>query len=265
MISSQDAGFVGEFTLLSQRGVLVETRHDVEPWPEVLDPDRLPKTLSTLAHEARKGRRQIRKEGGHHQQLMGAIRPHVPTMWSTATLKDKLRFIWYLRPFWENILHRAAPESGKRLDAVKEAGHLNRKIGNLVRLTLQPSGQVQVTWRSRGSDTTAEFLVDRVVDAHGYEFDWRRSTDPLIRDLLSNGLVHPDPTGFGIEADIVTGQVQVHGAPVNGLFAVGHPLRGVSWEFNSIGKQIIQACTVANTLSRTLLRKHPSLSAEVAS
>jgi uncharacterized NAD(P)/FAD-binding protein YdhS len=264
IISAQDAGFTGEFILLSRRGVLVETRHDVEPWPNVLDAEDLPTTLSALAYEARKARRQIHSEGGHHQQLMGAIRPYVPAMWSTATLKDKLLFIRYLRPFWENILHRAAPESGKRLDALKKSGRLDRKTGRLIRLTLEASGQVRVAWRPRGSAAIEHFLVDRVVDAHGYEFDWRRSADPLVRDLLSKRLVRPDSTGYGIEANIATGQVQVDGKPVDGFFAVGHPLRGASWESNSIGEQLIQACAVADTLGKTLFSRLSSPKLEMA-
>lgn len=248
IISAEDAGFRGEYTVLSRRGVLVQTREEVPVWPDVLDPQALPATLATLVGRAQQARRQIRQQGAHGQQITLAIRPHVPAMWQRATVADKLRFIRYLRPYWENILHRAAPESGKRLDAVVEAGRLRRKVGQLLTLALQPSGQVQVTWRPRGSGETQTFEVDRVVDAHGFEFDWQQSRDPLVRDVLANGLVRPHDTGFGIEADGVTGQVQVDGAPVAGLFAVGHPLRGASWESNSIGEQVIQAVATAQAL-----------------
>ena len=260
IISADDAGFRGEYILLSRRGVLVQTRDDVAPWPDVLDPQALPNSLAELVSEGQKARRQIRKEGGHRQQLAGAIRPHVPTMWLSASLPDKLRFIRYLRPYWENILHRAAPESGKRLDAVTAAGRLQRRVGQLVKLTHLPSGQVQVTWRPRGTDDTAVFSVDRVVDAHGYEFDWHRSADPLVRSLLANGLVRRHATGFGIEADGVTGQVQIDGKPSPGLFAVGHPLRGASWESNSIGEQVIQAVAAVKTLTSQLSAHSPAVS-----
>ena len=248
IISAEDAGFGGEYSVLSRRGVLVQTREEVPVWPDVLDPQALPSTLATLVGHAQQARRQIRQRGVHGQQITLAIRPHVPAMWQRATVADKLRFIRYLRPYWENILHRAAPESGQRLDAVVAAGRLQRKVGQLLKLAVQPSGQVQVTWRPRGSSAAQTFEVDRVVDAHGYEFDWRQSSDPLVRDLLANQLVRPHDTGFGIEADGITGQVQVDGAPVAGLFAVGHPLRGASWESNSIGEQVIQAVATGQAL-----------------
>lgn len=249
IISAEDAGFRGQYTLLSRRGVLVQTRHDVAPWPDVLDAQALPHTLAALVGKARQARRDIRNAGGHRQQLAGAIRPHVPAMWLRASVADKLRYIRYLRPYWENVLHRAAPESGKRLDEVTAAGRLQRETGQLLQLTLLAGGQVQVTWRPRGTAEQQVFVVDRVVDAHGYEFDWQRSHDPLVRDLLGNGLVRPHATGFGIEADGVTGQVQVDGKAVAGLFAVGHPLRGASWESNSIGEQVIQAVAAAKALA----------------
>src|SRR5258708_7567313 len=67
--------------------------------------------------------------------------------------------------------------------------------------------------------------------AAGHVADWRRMHGPLVRNLLSKGLVQVHPVGFGIRADPGTGAVtDSTGQPSRLLFAVGHPLRGAAWE-----------------------------------
>lgn len=257
LISAEDAGFQGEYVLLSRRGLLVQARADVPAWPDVLAPGNLPTSLREVVAIARQARRDIRLQGGHRQQLTGALRPHLPALWQCASDQDKQRFIRYLRPYWEHNLHRAAPESGKRLEAVRQAGRLNRLVGRLVRLESIETGQVRVVWKPRGAAHIESFVVDRVIDAHGYEFDWTRSSEPLVKGLLEHRLVVPHPLGFGIQAEPATGQVlDADALPVAGLYAVGHPLRGVSWESNAIGEQVAQAINTSKALGAVLASAH---------
>lgn len=90
-----------------------------------------------------------------------------------------------------------------------------------------------------------------MVNALGHEFDWRKVDDPLAGQLLGAGLVRPHATGFGIDADPVTKAVIGRDGAVSGtIFAIGHPLRGVSWESNSIPEQVAGAVELARSLTR---------------
>lgn len=264
MLSAEAAGFRGRYTLLSRRGLLVQERADVPAWPRGLDPKQLPADLHGLLREVRRIRREIHAQGGHPQQIVSTLRPHLPALWRAASLRDKQRFIRRLRPFWEISLHRAAPVSGQRLAALQEHQRVQQKVGSLLELRDTQQGRVAVQWRPRGATQATSFDVDWVVDAHGYEFDWARIDDPLVCKLLKNGLVRPHATGFGIDAKADTGQLtDVHGKLQTSLLAIGHPLRGVNWESNSIGEQVLQASSAANAIAVLLAGHREQRPAEV--
>lgn len=264
MLSAEAAGFRGRYTLLSRRGLLVQERADVPAWPHGLDPKQLPADLRGLLREARRIRREIQAEGGHPQQIASTLRPHLPALWRAASQRDRQRFIRHLRPFWEISLHRAAPVSGQRLAALQADQRVQQKVGSLLGLHDTPDGRVAVQWRPRGASQPDSFNVDWVVDAHGYEFDWTRMDDPLVRKLLQRGLVRPHATGFGIDAQVDTGQLtNAQGDLQRSLLAIGHPLRGVSWESNSIGEQVVQASSAANAIAAHLAARREPRSAEV--
>lgn len=251
-LNAERAGFKGRFLALSRRGLLVQPRRQLAPWPEVLDGDRLPANLRELLQATRAARRAVKAAGADWQQLPPAIRPHVPALWNKASNADRQRFLRQLRPFWEITLHRAGPESGKKLAQLIGSGRLQQLTGRI--RALRPAGdKVAVEWTPRGETAARTLLVDRVANAAGYEFDWLRVADPLVRALLARKLVRPHATGFGIDADPATGEVLAAAVSTPGtLFAVGHPLRGAVWESNSIPEQVAGAANTALALAASL-------------
>ncbi|MCA1323675.1 FAD/NAD(P)-binding protein [Herbaspirillum sp. alder98] len=242
-LNAERAGFNGRFHALSRRGLLVQARRQTAPWPNLFDPQRLPTTLRDVLRVTRAARREVRRAGADWQQLPGAIRPHLPALWQAASAAERQRFVRHIRPFWEITLHRAAPESGKKLARYIEQGRLQQLTGRIRSLRLA-GDKVEVQWTPRGQQQARTLLVDRVANAAGYEFDWDRIDDPLVRALLQRKLVRRHATGFGIDADPATGAVAGQT-----LFAVGHPLRGAVWESNSLGEQIEGAQNTATALT----------------
>lgn len=250
--SAERAGFKGRFHALSRRGLLVQPRRQTAPWPDVLDGQRLPSTVRDVVRAVRVARRAVQAAGADWQQLPPAIRPHVPALWETGSLAERRRFLRHIRPFWEISLHRAGPESGKKLEQYTRDGRLRQLTGRIHALRAQ-GDKVAVQWSARGQDQVQTLLVDRVANAAGYEFDWLRIEDPLVRALLQRKLVQPHPIGFGIDADGATGAVRAaDGQLQETLFAVGHALRGEVWESNSIGEQLLGAINTANALAASL-------------
>lgn len=253
--SAERAGFRGRFHLLSRHGLLVQPRRAQPPWPGLLDGQRLPATLRELLRGVAAARRAIKASGADWQQLPPAIRPHLPALWSRASAPERSRFLRHLRPFWEISLHRAGPESSRKLALLQQQERLHQLAGRL--LSLQRDGdKITVQWQPRAQTDIRTLQVDRVVNAAGYEFDWQRIADPLVTALLQRRLVRPHATGFGIDADAASGALfDADGGRHDGLFAVGHPLRGVSWESNAIGEQLAGATLTANALVAALLEQ----------
>lgn len=252
-LNAERAGFKGTFHALSRRGLLVQPRRQTTPWPDVLDANKLPTTLRALLRQTTAARRAVKAANADWQQLPPAIRPHLPTLWDNASAIDRNRFLRHIRPFWEITLHRAAPESGKKLEALIAAKRFDQRVGRLNTLRPTADGKVAVEWTPRGEAQSQTLVVDRVANALGYEFDWARIDDPLIRALQERKLVRRHATGFGIDADPATGAiVSTNGNTSDTLYAVGHALRGVVWESNSIPEQLAGATNTANALAATL-------------
>ncbi|WP_454674117.1 FAD/NAD(P)-binding protein [Achromobacter pestifer] len=251
MIHANAQGFRGTFHSVSRRGLLVATRRDVAPWPAFLDPQALPQSLRAVLRLARAARKGIAQAGEDWQRLAGSIRPHLPALWAQADNTERQRFIRHLRPYWELGLHRAAPESGAWLQSIDAADRHRKLTGRILRVAPAVDGRVTVTWRPRGDAAPQTLHVDRVFNTRGFEFDWRRIDDPLVRNLVSKGYVTPHDTGFGIAANPSTGQVLPRAGSAARLYAVGHPLRGAAWESNAIGEQVAGATATAQAVARS--------------
>jgi hypothetical protein len=98
--------------------------------------------------------------------------------------------------------------------------------------------------------------VQRVVDCRGPGTDYARLPDPLIRQLLADGLARPDPCRLGLEATQQGSLVGAGGRPTPYLFGVGPVTRGTFWEITSVPDIRAQAEQVAtNALASVRWRR----------
>ncbi|MFC4275701.1 FAD/NAD(P)-binding protein [Achromobacter aloeverae] len=252
MLSADAQGFRGHFHGISRRGLLVARRLDVTPWPPFLDAQALPATLRQLVRQVLATHAAIRDAGENWQRLTGAVRPHVPALWNQASNAERKRFIRHLRAYWEISLHKAAPASATWLEGLQQASRYSKLTGRVRRIARAGSGRIAVTWQARGEAKTRTLEADRVFNSRGFDFDWTRIDDPLLRQLVARAYVVPHSTGFGIDAVSQTGAVRSRTLDTTGLYAVGHPMRGVNWESNAIGEQVAGATATAQALAHSL-------------
>ncbi len=246
MVASLEArGHRGRYHAVSRRGHLIDTRRLPDPADEFLDPDDLPRTARGLLRLVNARRRAIVAAGGDWQSLLGALRAHILPLWQGAATAERLRFTRHLRALWDVSLHRAAPPSFAALDRARADGRFSASAARLIDLVAGADG-VTATIRPRGTKAPQRRTFGAVIDCRGHqEHDWRKVTAPLPQQLLASGAVRPHATGFGIDAT-PGGEVIGQGGQVTpGLFALGHPLRGVSWESSSIPEQVAQSARLA--------------------
>lgn len=250
VISLAKRGFRGRYVVFSRRGLLVRARRDAEPWPIPALQAKLPRTALGLLRDVRRELLAITAAGDDWQRLVVALRPHVEALWAGADDVERRRFARHLRSYWDLAFHRAVPESIAWLDRVRARGRFHNVAGRVQGLAPSEGGGVTLTWIPRSAVQRTSRPFDHVVNAAGYETDWRRAPSALARNLLARGQVRPHAVGFGIDADPATGAVIASdGRPSRRLYAVGHPLRGAAWEASSIVEQIEGATRVARALS----------------
>jgi len=255
VISLEKRGFRGRYFTFSRRGLLVQSRREVEAWPAFLRFEKLPDTALALVREIQRERRAVAAAGEDWQRLVLSLRPFIEPLWANASDIERRRFTRHLRTFWDMAFHRAVPDSMAWLERVLKQGRFFNVAGRVQGLAPSAQPGVEVTWRPRGDVESQTRRFDHVVNAAGYEANWRRLPDALPRNLLARGAVRPHPVGFGIEADAATGAViGSDGQPSRRLYAVGHPLRGAAWEASSVLEQIEGATRVARAVSADRMR-----------
>ncbi len=74
----------------------------------------------------------------------------------------------------------------------------------------------------------------RVVNCSGPGADYDRIQEPLIRSLLAEGAVRPDPLRLGLDVTGNCALLDRNGAISRRLFAVGPITKGTFWEMTAV-------------------------------
>jgi uncharacterized NAD(P)/FAD-binding protein YdhS len=153
----------------------------------------------------------------------------------------------YVRPFWEAHRHRLAPSVAAVIDRMTEQGRLKAYAGRLQVLEADASG-VQALFRRRATIQHVSLRVAKVINCTGPRTDYSKYQHPLFIHLLARGLIDHDALALGINA-LPSGQVlRYRGGPVDWLYTLGAPMKGVLWESTAVPEIRVQARMLAETL-----------------
>jgi uncharacterized NAD(P)/FAD-binding protein YdhS len=244
VIATLDAqGHSGRLLALSRRGltprVHARVAGECEPWRRAPD-ERLSRGLNRFRREA--------AGAPDWRAAFDALRPTTQDLWRELSHAERGRFLRHLRPWWEVHRHRLAPAMAARLDA-SQASRLRIVAGRLLSLTAQADG-VSAAWRPRGEEAVQHDLVRFVVNCTGPEGDPNQTDQPLIRQLLKDGLVRADAFGLGLDVTDENRLVAASGAPHRTLFAVGPAARGALWEVTAVPDIRTQARRLGDLAAR---------------
>jgi uncharacterized NAD(P)/FAD-binding protein YdhS len=176
------------------------------------------------------------------------LRPFTQAMWANASDAERARFLRHLRPWWDVHRHRLAPPIADRLAALQANGRLSVVAGKTIALHPAADG-LWVRWRSRGSDVVGDLRCRRAINCTGPQGDLLRSTDPLLRRLVTRGSIRPDAARLGIDVDSGAATVAADGRVNDWLFALGPMTRGAFWEIVAVPDIRVQTWNLARRLS----------------
>ena len=176
-----------------------------------------------------------------------SIRPETNRCWQGFTVTEQRRFLRHLRPFWDTHRHRMAPQIGAVVQDSLRDGSLEILAGRTRGLRLVEDG-VEVRIALRGCSETATLTAQRVVNCTGSDADLSRSINPLLRNLMEQGWLQPDPLRMGALADDRGALLPARGGWQPPLYALG-PLRmGPLLESIAIPEIRVQARDLADLL-----------------
>jgi uncharacterized NAD(P)/FAD-binding protein YdhS len=169
------------------------------------------------------------RDGGDWREAVTFVRNLAPALWQRLSTRERRRFLRHARTYWDIHRHRLPQQTLAALEQLRLCGKLEVHAGRIAGLE-RVEGRVRVEWRPRGSREMRTLLVDRVINCTGPDYNPRRSRDPLLVSLLSEGVVSADALGLGLRTGPNGALIDARGRTARDLYYLGPMLRADHWE-----------------------------------
>lgn len=226
-------GFRAPIYALSRRGQLPQPHAPAPPWHGLRLDAEDRRSVSSLLRAIRRAVAGAQGQGVGWRSVMDALRPHMQLLWQEMTPADRHRFLRHLRPWWESHRHRMAPTVARAIDGLRADGRLRMLVGRIDRTVVDGDG-LTIHWSKRGGAPGDPIAVQRVINCTGPGSDLGRVSDPLMQQLIRDGLARPDRWRLGLETSSAGAMIQHDGSISARLFGVGPLTRGTFWESTSV-------------------------------
>jgi uncharacterized NAD(P)/FAD-binding protein YdhS len=238
--------FQGRIFLLSRRGMLpVVHRTGCGSWSPAWTRD-LPGDLRSTVARLRDQIRLARSQGVDWRPVVDSLRPVTPRLWQSLSVSDRKRFLRHLRSYWEVSRHRMPPQSTAALRELMRSGQLSIIAGTLLSAE-QHDDHVMISYRQRGTQAKSSIAVHRIINCIGPGFV-PRSQDPLIEQLLKDGVARLDPVGLGIETTPEGALISASGVKLEQVYTIGPVRKASLWETTAVREIRMQAIELADLI-----------------
>lgn len=237
--------------LVSRHGLLPH-RHRLSatpPQPHAF-PDYLrdvPATVRAYTRAFRHHVRALAERGADWRDGLNELRPHTPHLWQSLPVAEQRRFLRHLQAYWDVHRHRLAPMAAQRLEYLLANGQVETRAGRILSVQKQADG-VAVKFRPRSTQHIDTLHACAVINCTGPNTDVRRYANPLLAQLLTAELIHPDAHGLGLMVNSDCQVLDAHRHPVEALWYVGPLLKAPLWEATAVPELRVHAQRLALTL-----------------
>lgn len=207
-------------------------------------------TVRTQLRGLRQYCHQLAVEGRDWREAMAILRPITAELWLAYPELERKRFIRHVQPYWDTHRHRLAPQVHEQFSAALQAGTVQTRAARLVALNEKQNG-VEVLLQPRGGKETLVMQCAWVINCTGPCADARTTGNPLVEQLLADGLIRTDNLGLGLEVAANCAVVDAHGRVSDSLFYIGPWLKANYWEATAVPDLRRYASKLASSLLPT--------------
>jgi uncharacterized NAD(P)/FAD-binding protein YdhS len=242
VLSLDAAGHRGRIVGLSRRGLIPRGHADFTPAPA--EQDEVPHG------NVRALWRWLRRRGAEvgWRAAVDSLRPHSQSLWQSLPLGEQKRFSRHARPWWDVHRHRIAPEVARRLHELVAEGRLEIVAGRIQSVT-DEGDTLTIAYRRRGSSRIEQARFAYMINCTGPLGTISRTRDPMLKQMLDEGLARPDQLGIALDVD---DRSRVAGSPR--AWGIGPLTKGRYWEIIAVPDIRHQAAAVADDIAMELGR-----------
>ncbi|HMI39793.1 MAG TPA: FAD/NAD(P)-binding protein [Sphingomicrobium sp.] len=238
VLSLEAAGHRGRIMALSRRGQIPRSHADFVPAPVKLD--QLP--LGNVGELWRWLRRRAGQVGW--RAAVDSWRPHSHAIWRSLDSGGQRQFVRHARPWWDVHRHRIAPQVAKQIADMVAEGRLEIVAGRIGAMREAEDG-IEVTISRRGRPSSDVQTFAAAFNCTGPLGAISRTRDPMLRQMLEEGLVRGDALGISLAVD--------DGSRAgDGVWALGPLTKGAYWEIVAVPDIRGQAAAVAEAIAKEL-------------
>jgi uncharacterized NAD(P)/FAD-binding protein YdhS len=250
-----------ELTAVSRHGRLpmVHTELPQESYPFQRELNAALQACTRVAPMLRLIRAALRESPATHwQAVLDGMRPIDALLWQYLSFHERRRFLRHVRWIWEAARHRIAPASNARLQELIDGGRLRIRAARV--LEVEGDGPLKLMVRHRRTRRVEALHADLVVQATGLDTAVSYADNPLLSQMLEDGLITADPLELGLAARPDGRLLNAREEVQPGLYAIGSLLRGNLWECTAMP----EIRNIAHEIAETLMRQAVRATAESA-
>jgi uncharacterized NAD(P)/FAD-binding protein YdhS len=194
-------------------------------------------------------RRELVQAQGDWRAVIQALRPLSVALWRRLPPEQQVVFLRRLAPFWNVHRHRIAPAIAEQVDQLRVSGRLRIWQGR-VRTVGYEKQEGTVELKLKQAPHRVSLPVNRIINCTGPQgdYNWIARQNPLVGNLMAQGLLRPDFTRTGLDAKPDGRLLGADGQPSSYLFTLGTPMKGILFECTSVPEIRKQADELATLL-----------------
>ncbi len=249
IVSLANQGHCSTIHVVSRHGILPPGHRTNTPSPAFEIP-----SVPTLGHLVRKVREDLHgaeTQGLDWRPVLDSLRPVFTKLWQSLTLKEKERFARHVRSYLLTHLRRIPSQAEGVISAMLQSGQLLVHAGRVRAYYEDSSGSIQVIIHPRGTKSEIVLHVRRIINATGPNYNYQTLKDPLVLNLLKQGVISPHPIG-GLMTAPNGALLDTFKIPSNLLYTLGPSRVGDLGDLLSIKVIRHQALALALELLRHL-------------
>lgn len=236
----------GPIHVLSRHGLMPQPHAETAPFE--FDAEAL------LAMPLRARMRALRQrvaeaaaQGQPWQAVMECLRPLGQALWLSLDEADQRRFLRHVARQWDVHRHRIDPQVHAQLEAMRRSGQLQLQRARLDAAWMA-GACVRIEARQH-EGAPLQLEVQRVINATGVEMRVQAMRNPLLQQLLGEGLAAAGPHGIGIDSDAAGHVLNAAGQAAPRLWVIGSLRIGRLWESLAIPELRVQAQAIAEAIA----------------